>query len=126
MPESNDEKINSIDENTETKQLGTIKERSTQSSEVRSKERLHAKQLIERYFYQLTIGCGCLHCKNENCASNQQALAPNQAAARAIKLFSEDAPFCEFVPYKTISGEKESYSEPVAANLQIFEFDKHR
>lgn len=69
---------------------------------------MHAKKLIERYFHQLTIGCGQSHCPNKNCASNDEfeALTPNQAAARAIKLFSEDADICKSPP------------DPVDANFQ--------
>lgn len=59
-------------------------------------KRAHAKQLIEKYFYQLSDGCGNPNCTNRNCASSGEveALTPNQAAARAIRLFSEEAPLC--------------------------------
>lgn len=33
-------------------------------------KRAAAKKLIERYFYQLTDGCGNTSCENENCASS--------------------------------------------------------
>lgn len=33
-------------------------------------KRAAAKKLIERYFYQLTDGCGNPHCDNQNCASS--------------------------------------------------------
>lgn len=33
-------------------------------------KRAAAKKLIERYFYQLTDGCGDPNCSNENCASS--------------------------------------------------------
>lgn len=131
LPQSNDDAINSNDENIETDQLGTVDrtsstiecKTSTAVQKPHNKKQLHAKQLIERYFHQLTVGCGFLDCINENCASNEEfkALTPNQAAARAIKLFSEDAPFC-----KTISDEKESNSKPstTAADSQILELDE--
>lgn len=59
-------------------------------------KRAHAKQLIEKYFYQLSDGCGNPNCTNRNCASSGEVdpLTPNQAAARAIQLFSEEAPLC--------------------------------
>lgn len=104
----------------------------THSSENDNKKRSHTKQLIERYFYQLTVGCGNSHCKNKNCASNYHftALTPNQAAARAIKLFSEDAEFCNNLPSKTtpcITDDTESYTEPIPVNSQIFGLnDRHR
>lgn len=75
-------------------------------------KRAHAKQLIERYFYQLSTGCGSPQCANKNCASSGQfeALTPNQAAARAIQLFSEDAKLCNFPANKAarISDETDS------------------
>lgn len=60
-------------------------------------KREHAKQMIERYFYQLFNGCGNTSCLNRNCASSAefQKLTPNEAAARAIQLLSEDAPLCD-------------------------------
>lgn len=33
-------------------------------------KRAAAKKLIERYFYQLTDGCGNPHCDNQHCASS--------------------------------------------------------
>lgn len=66
------------------------------SSESDEMKRAHAKQLIEKYFYQLSDGCGNPNCTNRNCASSGEveSLTPNQAAARAIQLFSEEAPLC--------------------------------
>lgn len=52
--------------------------------------------MIERYYFQLTDGCGNQSCKNENCASCQKApkLDPDEAAARAIQLFKSKAKLC--------------------------------
>lgn len=60
-------------------------------------KRTNAKKLIERYFYQLSDGCGNPDCVNRYCASSGAVrnLTPNQAAARAIQLFSEDAQLCD-------------------------------
>lgn len=65
-------------------------------------KRAIAKKLIERYFYQLSDGCGKPNCANKNCASSGsvEALSPNQAAARAIQLYSEEAELCELHPAK--------------------------
>ncbi|CAH0558670.1 unnamed protein product [Brassicogethes aeneus] len=65
-------------------------------------KRAAAKKLIERYFYQLTDGCGNPSCNNKCCASsgNVSTLTPNEAAAQAIQLFSEDATLCERHPNK--------------------------
>ncbi|KAF4531751.1 hypothetical protein B566_EDAN014491 [Ephemera danica] len=60
-------------------------------------KRAAAKKLIERYFYQLTDGCGDPKCDNEHCASSGKVknLSPNQAAALAIQLFSQEARLCD-------------------------------
>lgn len=65
-------------------------------------KRSAVKELIERYFYQLQRGCGNPNCKNKHCASSGKVgqMTPNQIAARAIQLFSEDAKLCD------------SYSQP--------------
>lgn len=135
LPQSIDDAINSNDENIETDQLATDDQTSlTVENEISSssttavdpkphnKKQLHAKQLIERYFHQLTVGCGFLDCKNENCASNKElkALTPNQAAARAIKLFSEEAAFCEDISHETKTKSK---LPATGATSQINEVD---
>ncbi|XP_049865182.1 ubiquitin-protein ligase E3A isoform X2 [Pectinophora gossypiella] len=65
-------------------------------------KRAAAKQLIERYFYQLLDGCGNSSCDNQYCASSGQArnLTPNEAAAEAIKLFYKEARLCDTHPNK--------------------------
>lgn len=79
-------------------------------------KRTNAKKLIERYFYQLSDGCGNPNCSNRNCASSGaiRHLTPNQAAARAIQLFSEEAQLCEVRNSRKIarsmSPEHESFS----------------
>lgn len=57
-----------------------------------------AKEAIEKYYFQLTEGCGRLNCSNQNCASNQSfvKLAANQAASRAVQLARDKAELCEF------------------------------
>lgn len=59
-------------------------------------KRVAARRLIERYFYQLTNGCGDPGCDNEHCASSGELgnLTPDQAAAQALQLFSQDARLC--------------------------------
>ncbi|CAG9791844.1 unnamed protein product [Diatraea saccharalis] len=65
-------------------------------------KRAAAKQLIERYFYQLLDGCGNPNCDNQFCASSGEArnLTPNEAAAEAIKLFYREARLCDSLPNK--------------------------
>lgn len=43
---------------------------SNQSSDCDTMKRAAARRLIERYFYQLTDGCGNPACDNEHCASS--------------------------------------------------------
>ncbi|XP_045036552.1 ubiquitin-protein ligase E3A isoform X2 [Daphnia magna] len=59
-------------------------------------KRVAAGQLIKRYYFQLTEGCGDPNCNNENCASSKkiQALSPNQAAAQALDLFARKGRLC--------------------------------
>lgn len=59
-------------------------------------KKLAVKELIERYYYQLTEGCGQEGCSNENCASSGRLhrLSPNEAAARALHLMMAKAALC--------------------------------
>ncbi|TMW45560.1 hypothetical protein DOY81_009362 [Sarcophaga bullata] len=59
--------------------------------------RTAAKELIERYFYQLQRGCGNPKCSNVNCASSGKVapMTANEMAAKAIQLFSRDAKLCD-------------------------------
>lgn len=74
--------------------------------------RIHAKHMIERYFHQLTIGCGNQKCINKNCASNIlfEKLTPDQAAGRAIQLFSKETKFCDNIVLDTFQNLNEPYS----------------
>lgn len=66
------------------------------------RKRVAAKHLIERYFRQLTDGCGNGACTNEFCASCRdfQPLDRNMAAARALELFKINAKLCNLHPGK--------------------------
>lgn len=56
-----------------------------------------ARKLIEKYFFQLTVGCGKSECKNNHCASSGQVdnLTGNQAAIKSLQLYTEQAKLCE-------------------------------
>ncbi|XP_077389865.1 ubiquitin-protein ligase E3A-like isoform X5 [Festucalex cinctus] len=56
-----------------------------------------AKNLIERYFRQLTDGCGNDDCDNEFCASCRRfrPLDKNEAAVRALELWQKNAKLCD-------------------------------
>ncbi|XP_053177880.1 ubiquitin-protein ligase E3A [Scomber japonicus] len=64
--------------------------------------RTTAKHLIERYFRQLTDGCGNGNCTNEFCASccDFQPLDKNTAAVKALELFKINAKLCDPHSYK--------------------------
>lgn len=66
------------------------------------RNRAAAKHLIERYFRQLTEGCGNGDCTNEFCASccDFQPLDNNSAAAKALELFKINAKLCNPHPSK--------------------------
>ena len=57
------------------------------------------KQLIERYYYQLTDGCGRPDCSNANCASSRnfshQNISKDTAAIVAIDLFKKKGQLCD-------------------------------
>ena len=60
--------------------------------------RKRAKEAIEKYYFQLTEGCGRFNCSNSHCASNQSfvRLQAHQAAQKAVQLAREKAELCEF------------------------------
>ncbi|XP_058170739.1 ubiquitin-protein ligase E3A [Anopheles ziemanni] len=75
-------------------------------------KRASAKKLIERYFYQLMEGCGNEQCSNKNCASSGKVsrMTANAAAARAIQLFSQEAPLCDEKKTPILSKPSENHA----------------
>lgn len=59
--------------------------------------RKRAKEIIEKFFHQITEGCGKSDCSNPNCASNPnfQQIPKNQAAVLAVKLAQSKALLCD-------------------------------
>lgn len=58
----------------------------------KDKQKQEAKKAIEKYFHQLTVGCGSNECTNPYCQSSglvDRSLTPNQAAIKAIQLFNQ-------------------------------------
>lgn len=97
------------------------------------RKRAAAKHLIERYFRQLTDGCGNGACTNEFCASccAFQPLDSNMAAARALELFKINAKLCNLHPGKTepeaeapafseTSDSENSFVEREMSNAELF------
>ena len=86
------------------------------------RKRAAAKQLIERYYYQLTDGCGKADCHNEYCASSTGFTYPNMskndAALRAIDLFKNKAQLCEIgQPSKVPKGAEGGNTASAAGSL---------
>lgn len=62
-------------------------------------KKTQARKLIEKYFFQLTVGCGKPECKNNYCASSGlvDKLTGNQAAIKSLQLYAEQAKLCEMI-----------------------------
>jgi ubiquitin-protein ligase E3 A len=90
-----------------------------------SQENKHhqARKQIERYFFQLTEGCGKSSCKNNYCASSGQVdkLTGNQAAIRSLQLYVEQAKLCEIS-----SPSSSSTTMPVIKDVEMSELPDKR
>uniref|UniRef100_A0A1A8JAE4 Ubiquitin-protein ligase E3A n=1 Tax=Nothobranchius kuhntae TaxID=321403 RepID=A0A1A8JAE4_NOTKU len=83
--------------------------------------RATAKRLIERYFQQLTEGCGNSNCTNEFCASHSafQPLDNNSAAAKSLELFKVNAKLCDYYP--SVRSSTDSSSQ-MGSKMSVDEF----
>lgn len=99
--QGNEEASSSLSDNL-PRESNTLQSAASSGPEHDGMKRAAAKKLIERYFYQLIDGCGNPHCDNLYCASSAETrnLTPNEAAAEAIKLFSQEARLCDAQPHK--------------------------
>ncbi|XP_063068463.1 ubiquitin-protein ligase E3A-like isoform X2 [Engraulis encrasicolus] len=80
-----------------------LQEESTfENAEASRMKRAAAKHLIERYYHQLTEGCGNDSCSNDCCASSPafQRLDNNAAAVKALELYKVNAKLCDPHPSK--------------------------
>jgi hypothetical protein len=70
-----------------------------------------AKEAIEKYYFQLTEGCGRPNCTNSNCASNPffKKLTNNQAAAQAIQLAKEKSLLCDSISNNSRSSSAKQF-----------------
>lgn len=73
-----------------------------------------AAQLIEKYYFQLTNGCGNPHCDNPHCASKVGPLSSNEAAGKALQLFAARARLCSETGAKVTSDSSSSSSSSQA------------
>ncbi|XP_007889306.2 ubiquitin-protein ligase E3A isoform X3 [Callorhinchus milii] len=74
-------------------------------------KRAAAKHLIERYYHQLTEGCGNEACTNDFCAScpNFHRMDNNAAGIKALELFKINAKLCD--PHPSKKGTSTAYKE---------------
>lgn len=79
-------------------------------------KRAAAKHLIERYYHQLTEGCGNGSCSNSWCASSTgfHRMDNNAAAVKALDLYKINAKLCD--PHPSKKGTTSAYLESSAHN----------
>uniref|UniRef100_A0A8C9U5Z5 Ubiquitin-protein ligase E3A n=1 Tax=Scleropages formosus TaxID=113540 RepID=A0A8C9U5Z5_SCLFO len=84
---------------------------------VRYRKRAAAKHLIERYYHQLTEGCGNEACTNEFCAScpGFRRMDNNAAAVKALELYKINAKLCD--PHPSKKGTSSAYLENSAKGV---------
>uniref|UniRef100_A0AAX7T930 Ubiquitin-protein ligase E3A n=1 Tax=Astatotilapia calliptera TaxID=8154 RepID=A0AAX7T930_ASTCA len=77
-------------------------------------KRAAAKHLIERYYHQLTEGCGNESCSNSWCASSVgfSRMDNNEAAVKALELYKVNAKLCD--PHPSKKGTASTYQESSA------------
>jgi len=87
------------------------------------RKRAAAKKLIERYYIQLTSGCGEVHCSNDLCASCQcfrySGLDSNAAAAKALELFQSRSRLCGETVNKVAKESGDKQTSIVAQGLSV-------
>lgn len=83
-----------------------------------------ARKLIEKYFFQLTTGCGRSGCQNNYCASSGlvDKLTGNQAAIKSLQLYAEQAKLCEMIAPPSSS----STESPVIKDVEMKEVPVER
>ena len=87
------------------------------------RKRAAAKKLIERYYIQLTSGCGEAHCGNDLCASSEcfrySGLDSNAAAAKALELFQSRSRLCDETVNKVAKESSDKQHSVVDDNVSI-------
>lgn len=92
------------------------------------RKRAAAKHLIERYYHQLTEGCGNGACANEFCASCPSFLRMdnNTAAIKALELYKVNAALCDPHPSKKGAGSAHLENADGAARAARTDTEAHR
>ncbi|XP_047432490.1 ubiquitin-protein ligase E3A isoform X2 [Mugil cephalus] len=91
-------------------------EPETENPEASRMKRAAAKHLIERYYHQLTEGCGNESCSNSWCASSVgfNRMDNNAAAVKALELYKVNAKLCD--PHPSKKGTASAYLESTHSN----------
>ncbi|XP_015256083.1 ubiquitin-protein ligase E3A [Cyprinodon tularosa] len=86
-------------------------EPDAENPEASRMKRAAAKHLIERYYHQLTEGCGNESCSNSWCASSAgfSRMDNNAAAVKALELYKVNAKLCD--PHPSKKGTASTYLE---------------
>ncbi|XP_033836447.1 ubiquitin-protein ligase E3A [Periophthalmus magnuspinnatus] len=86
-------------------------ESENENPEASRMKRAAAKHLIERYYHQLTEGCGNESCSNSWCASSLgfSRMDNNAAAVKALELYKVNAKLCD--PHPSKKGTASTYLE---------------
>lgn len=86
-------------------------ESENENPEASRMKRAAAKHLIERYYHQLTEGCGNDSCSNSWCASSVgfSRMDNNAAAVKALELYKVNAKLCD--PHPSKKGTASAYLE---------------
>lgn len=89
-------------------------ESENENPEASRMKRAAAKHLIERYYHQLTEGCGNDSCSNSWCASSLgfSRMDNNAAAVKALELYKVNAKLCD--PHPSKKGTASAYLESSA------------
>ncbi|XP_075950382.1 ubiquitin-protein ligase E3A-like [Anarhichas minor] len=94
-------------------------------------KRAAAKHLIERYYHQLTEGCGNESCSNSWCASSAgfTRMDNNAAAVKSLELYKVNAKLCDPHPSKKVTAsaylESSAHSNSACSNRKLTHKDVH-
>ncbi|XP_057673534.1 ubiquitin-protein ligase E3A isoform X1 [Corythoichthys intestinalis] len=101
-------------------------EPEVENPEASRMKRAAAKHLIERYYHQLTEGCGNESCSNSWCASSFgfRRMDNNAAAVKALELYKVNAKLCD--PHPSKKGTASVYLENTpCSNTKMNHKDVH-
>lgn len=106
-------------------------EPEVENPEASRMKRAAAKHLIERYYHQLTEGCGNESCSNSWCASSVgfSRMDNNEAAVKALELYKVNAKLCDPHPSKKGTAstylESSTHSNSACSNKKMNHKDVH-